>query len=170
VSINPISDIVLDVARAADPVKSQTAAEKLSRKEGTSQVSIGSFDHVLAHTPAMVQAAQKSLGDGGSKSPETLPRIDSRTKAYKGLEQLVLKNLMENLLPKESKVLFGTGTAGDFWRSFLADQLATQLGKSVNLGIVHQPTAAFDSHARQTTTLNPVQMIPRNDPALLGWL
>jgi hypothetical protein len=89
-----------------------------------------------------LQASQNSSVSGGTKSSQILPLLDARTKAYKGLEQLVLKNLVENMIPKDSVSFFGTGTAGDIWRSFLADQLATQVGKTVDLGIVHKPTAA----------------------------
>jgi peptidoglycan hydrolase FlgJ len=120
VSINPISDIVLDVARAADPVKSRVAAEKLSPGSSTNQATMSGFDHALTSANAMLQASRNSYTGDGRGSPEILPRVDARTKAYKGLEQLVLKNLVENMLPKDSGVVFGNGTAGDigglFWQ------------------------------------------------------
>ncbi len=117
-SIKPISDIVLDVARAADPVKSQAAAEKLSPSSSTNQATMSGFDHALTSANVMLQASRNSYTRDGRGSPEILPRVDARTKAYKGLEQLVLKNLVENMLPKDSGVVFGNGTAGDIWRSF----------------------------------------------------
>ena len=140
-SINPISDIVLDVARAADPVKSRVAAEKLSPGSSTNQATVSRFDHAL------------------TSSSEILPRVDARTKAYKGLEQLVLKNLVENMLPKDSGVVFGNGTAGDIWRSFLADQLAAEVGKTVDLGVIKKPIAASNSAAGQLSTHNSAQGI-----------
>jgi peptidoglycan hydrolase FlgJ len=130
VSINQVSDIVLDVARAADPAKSRAAADKLSRGEAVNQASSGGFDHVLANAATPLQVSQKSFGGIGTKSVELTPRMDAQTKAYKGMEQLVLKNLVESMLPKETGAFFGTGTASDIWRSFLADQLATQDGKT----------------------------------------
>jgi peptidoglycan hydrolase FlgJ len=163
VSISPVSDIVMDVARAADPVKSRVAAEKLSRGETSNQTSNGDFGHVLTNTltntSATWQSSRINFGGGGTKSSQILPHMDAQTKAYKSLGQLVLKNLVESMLPKESGAFFGTGTAGEIWRSFLADQLATQAGKTIDLGIVHKPTAAPNSltsrgpgHIVQTST------------------
>lgn len=164
VSINPVSDIVLDVARAADPVKSRVAAEKLSRGEAPNQAPAGGFDHMLANAATALQASRNSVGSGG-----THPRIDAQTKAYKGLEQLVLKNLMESMLPKESGAFFGNGTAGDVWRSFLADQLAAQLGKSVDLGLAHHLKAAPNTLTSQAPFHNPVQGIAPGNSSLDGW-
>lgn len=134
-SINPVSDIVLDVARAADPVKAQAAAERLISAASADQSLPGGFDTALNYAGAKRVVSSKALQSGGANPAVVLRRIDARTKAYKGLEQLVLKNLLESMLPRESNALFGADTAGDIWRSMLADQLATQIGKSVNLGI-----------------------------------
>ena len=147
VSINPVSDIVMDVARSADPFKSRVAAEKLSRGEIKHQAPSGDFIHLLANTSTMPQISGNSLGEHGTESSYIKPP-NARTKAYKGLEQLVLKNLLENMLPKESGTFFGVGTAGDIWRSFLADQLATQVGKTVNLGLDRQKLRKHQSSRR----------------------
>ncbi len=61
--------------------------------------------------------------------------MNDQAKAYKGLEELVLQRLVEVMLPKEDSGVFGGGTAGDVWRSMLAEQLAKQIGKSVDLGL-----------------------------------
>jgi len=146
VSINPTSDIVLDVARAADPVKCRAAVENLSPGEIADPASITGFDHVLVETVQTYQAKRLSFIGNGATTPEIPPQVDARMKAYRGLEQLVLENLVENMLPKESGAFFGTGTAGEIWRSFLADQLAAQVGKVVDLGIAHhQPMVGSNS-------------------------
>jgi flagellar protein FlgJ len=168
-SINPVSDIVLDVARAADLVKARVAAEKLSRGEASDQASSSNFDHVLTNANATPQASWNGIINGGTTSSEILPNMDVRTKAYKGLEQLVLKNLVESMLPKESGTFFASGTASDIWRSFLADQLATQVGKTVDLGIVHQPTAAPNSFTSRVPVHNRLQLIMHSAPLLSGW-
>jgi hypothetical protein len=169
VSINPISDIVLDVARAADPLRSRAATDKLSRGEAANQVSSGGFDHMLTNATGARQASQNSFVSGNTKSSEISPRMDARTKAYKGLEQLVLKNLVESMLPKDSGAFFGTGTASDIWRSFLADQLATQVGNTVDLGIVHKSTVAPNSILSREPVNGRVQLITRGGPSLYRW-
>jgi hypothetical protein len=73
VSINPVSDIVLDVARAADPVRSRAAADKLSSGEAANQASISGFDDALTNATTALQASQNSSVSGGTKSSQILP-------------------------------------------------------------------------------------------------
>ncbi len=158
-SINPASDIVLDVAKAADPVKFRVAAEKLSEGNSTIRISMNDFDQTLARVNAMQEVSRNSYAADGRGHFEILPRGGSQMKAYKGLEQLVLKNLVETMLPKDSGVLYGNGTAGDIWRSFLADQLATQVGKSIDLGVVPKSTPTSNSATRQTLLRDSVEKL-----------
>ncbi len=79
----------------------------------------------------------------GAGSARALAPVDARTKAYKGLEQLVLQRLVETMLPKDADDMFGHGTAGGVWRSMLAEQLAKQIGKSVDLGLGKAETARY---------------------------
>lgn len=140
-SIKPISDIVLDVARAADPARSSAAAERLARLGSSERASDGGFLATLEATnmPGATTAAQFELRNQvarmGVNSAGIIAPVDAGTKAYKGLEQLVLQRLVETMLPTEAGELFGHGAAGDIWRSMLAEQLATQIGKSVDLGL-----------------------------------
>ncbi|VTZ50060.1 Rod binding protein [Methylocella tundrae] len=134
-SINPVSDIVLDVARAADPSKSLAAAERLFRL-GAGEPAGADFSSVM-RTSNSSDAELRSIVAkmSASPSPAATSPMDARTKAYKGVEELVLQNLVENMLPKEGSGVFGSGTAGDVWRSMLAEQLAKQIGKTVDLGL-----------------------------------
>ncbi|MCI0600209.1 MAG: rod-binding protein [Beijerinckiaceae bacterium] len=156
-SINPVSDIVLDVARAADPGRARAAAEKLSGGSGASRAGSGSFEVALASSTVSLRAPRNDFSGPGSSHSMVLQKTDSRTKAYKGLEQLVLKNLVETMLPKESAALFGSGTAGDIWRSLLADQLASEIGKTADLGAAHRQsvTTGFAATSAQTRARQP---------------
>ncbi len=140
-SIKPISDIVLDVARAADPSKSMAAAERLSRLS-PADPSSDSFSGHLGTMNGGEAELQNQMALMSAKPATTLAPVDARTKAYKGLEQLVLQSLVENMLPKETGGFFGGGTAGDIWRSMLAEQLAAQMGKTVDLGLFKSASAA----------------------------
>ena len=141
-SINPVSDIVLDVARAADPARSRAAAEKLSSGDALDAAAGASFSHVLANSAARSSVSMPGQSGAGVSSARLLHPMDARTKAYKGLEQLVLKNLLENMLPKASAGYFGSGTAGDIYRFLLADQLAAELTHTINLGIFNRNATA----------------------------
>jgi len=83
----------------------------------------------------------------GVKSASVVAPADAQTKAYKGLEQLVLQKLVETMLPNDAGELFGHGAAGDIWRSMLAEQLAAQIGKSVDLGLAKAASARVGSIA-----------------------
>jgi hypothetical protein len=154
-SIRPPSDIILDVAQAARPAKAHAAIEKL----------IGGTGQTDENTATDFSTALTSVKDvGGNPMPLAFAHIpssrqsaapDARTKAYEGLEQLVLKGLLETMLPKDAGTIFGRGAAGDIWRSMLADELAAGLGRTIDLGIAKRtlgkpalPTQALTSARR----------------------
>ncbi|MCI0466656.1 MAG: rod-binding protein [Beijerinckiaceae bacterium] len=154
-SITPVSDIVLDVARAADPARARAAAERLFGTSASGQAVSGGFSHILAASAASLQAPPAGIGGPGSSNPKVLHQVDTRTKAYKGLEQLVLKNLVETMLPKDSAALFGSSTAGVIWRSMLAEQLASEIGKNADLGLTHRQPVASEFAAARTDSRRP---------------
>lgn len=134
-SITPLSDIVLDVARAVDPVRSAAATARLVRlaqAEAGSGPSFEQFAETTRPTPAEPSIAATPVT---SRSARTQPRIDTRADAVKGLEQLVLQELVDSMLPEQGGTIFGGGSAGDVWRSMLSRQLAAQIGSVVDLGM-----------------------------------
>ena len=147
-SIRPVSDIVLEVAMAADPAKYQAATEKLSPAGTVTQTQSRSFESILKNTVAKIPDTWKNFGPSSLAASRLPNQTNASTRAYKGLEQLVLKNLVENMLPKDSPALFGSSTAGDIWRSMLADQLASEIGSTVDLGSARRQTIGIHSAAR----------------------
>lgn len=144
VSIKPPSDIVLDVARAADPTRVQAAVAKLARLSAALGAE-ASFADVLgeAATSASAEAA-----DGLSGLPFGLADLRSRlaskageagsisglSQAHQALEAFVLQTFVGTMLPKSEKV-FGQGTAGDIWRSMMAEQIAAKIAKAGGIGL-----------------------------------
>jgi Rod binding domain-containing protein len=156
VSIKPPSDIVLDVARAADPVKAAAATERLSRLSGD-----GADDAGFADVLGAVQSQSADLADlrtrmavAGAGRASAMPNVDAGAKAYKGLETLVLQNLVQTMLPNDAEEIFGHGSAGEIWKSMLAQQLAKELSRKVDLHIaskvaaLHPPTGSGAEHAK----------------------
>lgn len=136
-SINPPSDIVLDVARAADPARSVAATERLAQMAAGSASADANFSSVLSELrtlPGEAASLRSQLELGSVHAPGKSEPLDPQTKAYRGVEALVLRNLVENMLPS-SEEFFGEGTAGMIWRSMMADQLGDDLAKKVHLGI-----------------------------------
>jgi peptidoglycan hydrolase FlgJ len=134
---------------AADPAKYQAAAEKLSTGSAGNYVEKISFDLVLRNTVASVPDTWNNFGTPSLAGSKPLKSPAESIKAYKGVEQLVLKNLVETLLPKNSSVLFGSSTAGEVWRSMLADHLASEIGKTVELGTARRKFVVIEPASRE---------------------
>jgi len=135
VSITPASDIVLEVARAADPARSATATARLARLAKDEPASGATFAEVVEANRLELLEVHGGSALAPGVGARTKQRPDTRADAVKGLEQLVLQKLVEAMLPKGTGTLFGRGTAGEVWRSMLAQQLAAQIGSSVDLGV-----------------------------------
>jgi flagellar protein FlgJ len=135
VSIKPPSDILLDVARAADPAKSTAAVERLTRLGADGGVDDVQFRDVLGKVnaprsslPAIAELRFANMQP--EKAKET-----AQTKAYQGFTALLLENLVDNMMPDDDDGFFGSEAGAGEWRSMLAQELGTSLSKSVDLGI-----------------------------------
>lgn len=129
-SISPPTDIVLDVARAADPTRYQVAAERLSRMSSTvpSEPFSETLESVASATrppPSRTAAAPVSAHD---------PAAAAR-KAYQGFEAMTLQTFIEAAMPDDDSAVYGSGTAGSVWKSMLSEQIANQMAKSGGVGI-----------------------------------
>jgi hypothetical protein len=59
----------------------------------------------------------------------------SKSKAMGQLEELVIRQTLERVLPKGSGAYYGKGLAGDIWRGMLADGLAKSLAERELFGL-----------------------------------
>lgn len=138
-SIKPPSDLLLDVVKAADPAASAAAAERLAKIAGRPNSADPGFSSVLndVETPPRTSASlpvQLPSAVAHARTPDA-PVDAAATKAYQGLEALLLQNVVSTMLP-DSADIFGEGSAGAIWRSMLAEQLGADLAKKVDLGIM----------------------------------
>jgi Rod binding domain-containing protein len=155
VAINPPSDIVLDVAKAADPVKSLVAAERLTRLAGGDAAAADFSDLVHSmRTPSAdasgmrTQMAIANVGRGMLPSA----KVDAKAAAaYRNVEAFFLKDMIESIMPKNANSVFGKGTAGDMWKSMLAEQIANQVAKTSPLGIAKMIAAAHPPGVKKDT-------------------
>jgi hypothetical protein len=130
-AITPVSDLILDVARAADPQKANAASRVLSEGASPSDAAApAEFSAALKQSaPAIDRYAYRE--SAGALSPAMTPA----RKAEVGLEGMLLKSMIEEMLPKDAPDVYGSGVAGDVWRSMLADKVAEQVAKSGALRI-----------------------------------
>jgi len=166
VAIAPLSDIVLDVAGAADPVKRQEAIERLAKLAGNPSPSAPVFsDMVMAHNAP--QPGKGSSPVASSFSPDHLGSVDAdkagKNKVYEKFEAVFLQNFIEAMLPKDEEI-FGDAASADISRSMMAEQLAQQMAKTDKLGIVSKVLSAHPLGSSASS-----HMLPVNDnlPATL---
>ena len=130
-AISPPSDLVLDVVRAADPASVQEAQAKLKSNrasfEATSLAEAGNGFNSAVGILNRDSAARASASDGASNKaiPET----------YRKFEAMVLQNFVKSMLPAESEEIYGKGTAGEMWRSMMADEMGQVISKRGGIGI-----------------------------------
>ena len=136
-SISPPSDIVLDVARAADPTRYSQAAARLTR----AQPSTDAFAEFLGDLPeaattasgaAVVPRALQVSGPPPQKAPA------NAAEAYQNFEAMTLSTMIEASMPESQTAVFGSGTAGSVWKSMLAEQLGAQMAKRGGIGLATQ--------------------------------
>lgn len=152
VAINPPSDIVLDVARAADPEKYRVAAERLARLRATAPPA----DTFMPAPPQ----APRAPGVAGPATAATAPTVPldagagaqrRRLDPYGQFESFVLQTFVQSMLPKNASSVFGKGSAGEFWKSMLAEKMGDELARSGQVGIARR-LAAGPSHPVQPAT------------------
>jgi hypothetical protein len=148
VAINPPSDIVLGVVQAADPARRQAATERLLRlaalpSGGTAAA--GGDDSAVPPAGAAIGAWRTATAFAPATEQRTLaPATDKRAPrdpAFVEFEAMVLQTFVQSLLPKDAASVFGRGTAGEVWKSMLAEQIAREIARSGGIGIADRAGA-----------------------------
>jgi Rod binding domain-containing protein len=105
----------------------------------------------LSGNNAASWAAQQTIRRPAAHGEETAADAASRIKSGKlddakdiqakrageQFEAMYLRQMLDELMPKDSEALFGDRTSGMIWRSMLVDSLATTLAKSGTIGLAH---------------------------------
>ena len=131
-AINPGTDLLSDALAAADPQRAKAAEERLARLsvEDPGDLSAApQFEEVLASQNTSLHPAPSAAALFGTVQPA------KRGDPYEQFEVTVLKSLFELMLPAKANSVFGSGFAGEVWRSMLADSLAGVAGKAGVAGI-----------------------------------
>ncbi|GAA0274064.1 hypothetical protein LNAOJCKE_4494 [Methylorubrum aminovorans] len=130
-SISPPSDIVMDVARAADPARYQEAAAKLSQPGDPAAFASAADEAarevgLTTHMPLDVHGTLTSMKNDTVRSSTADP--------YRKFEGQVIQQFVEAMLPK-AETVFGKGNAGGIWKSMLSEQIGQQIAKTGGIGI-----------------------------------
>ncbi|HZZ26141.1 MAG TPA: rod-binding protein [Roseiarcus sp.] len=145
-AFNPRTDVVLEVASAADPSRASLAAQRLNAIAG-SNATPADFVSSLNQAAGVANAPPSSLpggADARSRLAEAANEPEKLGKAKTQFEAMMLNSFVGELLPKDSGEVFGQGMAGDMWRSMLAEQVSTQIAKSGKLGLARRLFATHE--------------------------
>jgi Rod binding domain-containing protein len=143
-SISPPSDIILDVTRAADPVREQRAIARLSQMAAAESES---FDRVLdaSASQAVTSKSAAPADPPPAAPPPAAPWAagpSGAEKVFRSFEAMALASMIEAAMPKDGDTIFGSGTAGRAWKSMLAEQIGMQMAEAGGIGIANQLASA----------------------------
>jgi peptidoglycan hydrolase FlgJ len=145
-AFNPSIDVVQDVLNAADPSRASLATQRLNAL-ASSNASGADFsadlDKAASPAPA-IPAPLESAADARSRLAEMPNGPDKLNQAKTKFEAMMLSSFVGEMLPKDASNVFGPGTAGDMWRSMLAEQVSLQIAKSGKLGLARRLFATHE--------------------------
>ena len=147
-SIAPPSDIILDVAQAADPRRLQAATAKLNALATSSGGQAVDFNTLLS-SAAQPRPAGATLSGTSTLFNGPTGATNSGLSPYQKFEATLLQTFVQEMLPKDDN-LYGDAASADAYRGMMAEQLANQLARSGRIGIARMiekahgpgPTAA----------------------------
>lgn len=135
-AISPPSDLVLDVVNAADPTQLVAAREKLSSLGAARQASVLTASN--AGFESAINSIDTAAGKAGVGNIHHIKSDEKIPETYRKFEASVLSTMLQNMMPKESEEVYGKGSAGDFWKSMMAEQMADAVSKRGGIGIAEQ--------------------------------
>ncbi|MCM5556379.1 rod-binding protein [Pleomorphomonas sp. JP5] len=164
-AISPPSDIILDVARAADPERLKVATAKLDRLADTAGTAFADLMPAVSEAGGALVALADATPtvDPSPSAPFDLHRArlrlqnetamagrvdgamavggDRQSRALESFEAMVLSTFIGSMLPEGAEAVYGSGTAGDVWKSMLSEQLGSQMAKAGGIGIADRLAA-----------------------------
>lgn len=161
-AINPPSDLVLGAVLAADPAKYRAAAERLQRAAAGGWTSAASLapqsaaEPPTADAPRLLYTSTPARGAVQSAPAGTARAATRSPDAFTQLEAFVLQSFIQTMLPAggSSQAFFGKGTAGEVWKSMLADKLGAELARSGQVGLARRLAAGRDGAAAAMNALS----------------
>lgn len=120
------SDLILDVARAADPAKAQNVAARLSGAAS------GSDSTAVLADAARVGRHLSRVHQG--EKPE---------EAAKQFEALLVANMVKDMIGETGAGFYGEGFAGDVWKSMMSEQIANQVVEASDFGVAKMLVKSF---------------------------
>jgi flagellar protein FlgJ len=174
VAINPPSDLVLDVAEAAQPGKLQEATARLEKARAENageafQAALADVATTSTAAAAATEAEAKAVAATTARNAPLIRKDTSQTKAMEKFEAFFLQTAVQDMLPKNAETVFGTGLAGDVWKSMLAEQIAAEMAKSTKFGIAERLAGShFAAASGRGAPTSSAALAPHDNANLTG--
>ncbi len=155
-SISPPSDLLLDSLRGVDQATRSASIEKL-KKYGQTVITPTngepSFKSQLAQTQATGMPFHARSALTGLRNDATLHQTQSNParSALQQFEGAFIKNFIDTMQPSKTSSLYGKGTAGSVWQSFMSDAVAQKISEAGGVGIAKSLEPRFNVAATPTT-------------------
>lgn len=149
-AINPPSDLVMDVARAADPQAYRMAAERL-RAPSASGTMVAS-----AAGDGLTRDNFASFSDSLAAGVNVRPEVQNvANPAYRKFEAFMLQSFVQSMFTSDTPATFGKGIAGEYWKSMMAEAMANKMADSGGVGIARllEEQAARNRRTDAPTTM-----------------
>lgn len=127
-SISPPSDLILDVARAADPQKAAATTRALAAASVEADAGAG-----FAEALDGASRTETAVVNDDYRNPVVTTHVARESRAQKaaiGFASVFLQTFVDEILPKDAVDVFGSGVAGDVWKSMLSQKIANEIAKS----------------------------------------
>src|SRR5271154_2678597 len=149
-AFNPRTDVVMEVLSAADPSRASLAAQRLTAlaASDTPEPDFSADLERAAASATAILSALENAADARSRLAEIQSGPDKLGQAKTQFEAMMLNSFVGELLPKDASSVFGQGTAGEMWRSMLAEQVSLQIAKSGKLGLARRLFSTHELSAR----------------------
>jgi peptidoglycan hydrolase FlgJ len=135
------SDLIMDVMRNADPSRVNTVTAKLQDLSGDGRIGEDFANLLDGIDGKHIQKALPMVSPDSGHGIPALPAFSGvaghrvAPDPYVDFERMVLRNLLESLLPDAGSGAFGKGPSAGVWRTMAADQLAGLYASSGGIGI-----------------------------------
>lgn len=147
-TITPAQAITADAAGPASISESRTA-QPAPTQAASAALSTGFSAALEGQAAAAASAVSDGLTPQAGLQPfRPLVKHESRSLSpYQKFESFVLQSFVQSMLPSDNESFYGGGTAGNIWRSMLAEQLGDQLARSGGIGIAKMLEKKEDGRA-----------------------
>lgn len=163
-SVTLSTDLIVDVMNAAPPASVRRATARLADLAAGWNSALAATAH-SATSPFFATVSPLQVGFALPTEQPVQVRMDAAQtfgeatpaarQAFRGFEGMLLRNMLESMLPSADSGVYGDGLAGSIWRSMAADQFASLYAAQGGVGIA--------------STLAKAEAIPGSSSASAQW-